>query len=100
MNTVRNDLRFSAIVTAVVAIPLFFIFGWLWNPHGSISSSALHFMGLFGIAPFLYVTEFFGYQQRLAGLVFAGLAQYLWFALWVFMLRCFWQARPRGRNAL
>jgi hypothetical protein len=94
----RNDLKASALIAAAVALPLFFIFGALWNPHRS-SSLALYFVGLFGIAPFLYVAEYFGYQHRLAAVVFASLAQYFWFFLWVFMLRRIWYALPWRKNA-
>ena len=70
----KNDLKFSAVVAAVVFVPLLFAFGTLWNPHGSIGSLALHFAGLFGIAPFLYVASSFGYQHHLAVVIFGCLA--------------------------
>lgn len=95
-----GDLKFSAIVAALAGLPLFFLFGALWNPHGSIGSLALHYLGLFGIAPFLYVAEFFGYQQRLTGVFFACLAQYVWFIFLVFLLRRLWKTMPWRQNAL
>ena len=96
----REDLKFSALVAAIVAVPLFFAFAALWNPHGSIGSLALHFVGLFGIAPFLYVAEFLGYRLGLVGVLFACIAQYIWVLLWVLLLRRLLKALRGGRSAL
>lgn len=88
----KGDLKFTAIVAAAASVPLFLFFGWLWNPHGSIGSVALHVVGLLGIYPFLYVVS---YQSGVFGVALAALAQYAWFAVWVFLSRRLWRVwRP------
>lgn len=100
----RNDLIFGAKASIAIAVPMFLAFAWLWNLHGSLGSMVLHFIGFFGIAPFLYAFELVGYQAQFLGLALALVAQYFWFALWVLLIRRLWHYRQpstssRNQNA-
>lgn len=86
----RQELKTSAWVGALVALPQFLAFGALWIPYG-IDSLALHFVGLFGIAPFLYVFDALANRLGLVGFVIACLAQYFWSLLWVLAARRVWR---------
>jgi len=96
----KESLKFASIVGAIAGLPLFALFGWLWNPHGSIGSDELHFIGLFGIAPLLYVAEALSPSMGLLGFLIACVVQYLWFVAWVWLLRHLWQRLSRGTSAL
>jgi len=85
--SVKSDLKFAAIAAAIAGLPLFFVFGALWNPHGSIGSVWLHYVGEIGIAPLLYVSDLLAPRLGMAGFVIACVAQYVWFALGMLLLR-------------
>lgn len=100
----RNDLIYAAKASIAIAVPMSIAFLWLSSLHGSFGSTVLHFIGLFGIAPFLYAFEFVGYQAQFLGWALALVAQYCWFALWVLLIRRLWHYRQpttssRDQNA-
>ena len=87
------DLKFAAIAAGLSAVPLAYIFGELWNPHGSSELILLRYVGLIGIGPLIYIAELLAGRIGVMGLILACAAQYFWFVLWALSLRLLWRAR-------
>jgi hypothetical protein len=81
-------VKATAISTLIVGVPLFFLFGWLWNPHGENHYFALHIVGMIGICPFLVVLEYL--RGGVVAFIAAFAAQYMWFFGWVYVARRIW----------
>lgn len=96
--TVKTELKTSAWMAALVALLQVLAFGVLWIPHG-LGSVALHYVGLFGIAPLLYVLDVLENQLGFAGIVIACMAQFLWALLWVLAARRVWKMFRKSRNS-
>jgi hypothetical protein len=89
------DFKFAAIAAGLTALPLAYIFGELWNPHGSSGPILLKYLGLIGIGPLVYIAEILASRIGLMGVILACIAQYFWFVLWALSLRLLWRARAR-----
>lgn len=90
------DLKFAAIAAALTALPLAYIFGELWDPHGSTESILLKYLGLVGIGPLIYIAELLASRIGVFGVILACVGQYFWFVLWALSLRLLWQAIARS----
>ena len=75
-----RDVRLTLILTAVLGVPLFFAFAFLWNPHGSLGSATLSFIGLFGLLPYLYIASEFRAVLGVTAIPLAVVAQFFWTA--------------------
>src|SRR5690348_12910903 len=78
----RTLLRRSALIAAVLFVPIVFIGFALINPHGFHGSIALFFVGAFLLMPFFLLYDNLAPHGPIIWLPILGMLQFLWVFAW------------------